>query len=195
MDKNPSFGKDEGFANMARKAADVLWQGTKGNTQAIPSAYLRNLDHEYSDGSVSLLSQLNKVSLSEGSYEEFSEVVNVLVRTDMDDWPELDSIQEIQAEKLFSEDEFDFDWDFAEPQDMSSKVELFLKKVIASVYRDGVTEVSDKLGNPPNPSNNYLMGKDGSFSGVFYDAPEGEDVKEFPFRIKEVSPGKWEILY
>jgi hypothetical protein len=83
------------------------------------------------------------------------------------------------------------------PQDgLSEKMELFFKKVISSVYMDGVTDVTDAQGNPPNASNNYLMSPDGkSFSGIFYDDPSGRGGKKFPFTITENQQGTWQIRY
>jgi hypothetical protein len=78
----------------------------------------------------------------------------------------------------------------------SEKMELFFKKVISSVYLDGVTDVTDAQGNPPNVSNNYLMAPDGkSFSGIFYDDPTGRGGKKFPFTITENQQGSWQITY
>jgi hypothetical protein len=75
-------------------------------------------------------------------------------------------------------------------------MELFLKKVIASVYRDGVTDVTDAEGNPPTAANNYLLSDDGkSFSGIFYDSPPGEQAKKYPFQIIEKGPDQWQIKY
>jgi hypothetical protein len=79
---------------------------------------------------------------------------------------------------------------------LSEKMETFLKKVIASVYLDGVTEVTDTEGNPPNSSNNYLLSEDGKqFKGIFYDTPPNEQAKQFPFVISEKSDGTWQIQY
>ncbi len=78
----------------------------------------------------------------------------------------------------------------------SEKMELFFKKVISSVYLDGVTNVTDAQGNPPNSSNNYLMAPDGkTFSGIFYDDPTGRGGKKFPFTITENQQGSWQITY
>jgi hypothetical protein len=75
-------------------------------------------------------------------------------------------------------------------------MELFFKKVISSVYMDGVTDVTDTQGNPPNASNNYLMASDGkSFSGIFYDSPPSEKARQFPFTITENQQGTWQIKY
>lgn len=197
MDRNPYFGRDENFENSARRVADILWEASKGNLQAIPSNYVESLGHEYLDGSVSLLNLLNRVCLSGKTYEEFSEVVEHLLYTQVSDWPAEDSILEIQSEKLLYEVESEeFDFDFAEPVDLSDKVELFLKKVISSVYLDGVSEVTDKDGNPPNVSNRYLRSPDGkSYSGTFYDKSDKSEIKKFDFEIKEGSTGDWQIKY
>ncbi len=79
---------------------------------------------------------------------------------------------------------------------ISEKMELFFKKVISSVYLDGVTDVTDAEGNPPNASNGYLMAPDGkSFSGIFYDAAGPQGGKKFPFVISENQQGIWQIKY
>ena len=202
MDHNPHFGKDESYDRSARTVADLLWSTSQGELSRIPPSYLQNLEHVYSDGAVSLLGQLNKLSMgSQPSYEDFVESVEALIKVDPSEWPEPDSIVELPVGKLLHEVEpepFEFsdgELDFAEPADMSSKIELFLKKVISSVYTDGVTSVTDKGGNPPNARNGYLMSSDGkSFSGLFFDSPPGKEVKKFPFRISETEEG-WEILY
>jgi hypothetical protein len=83
-----------------------------------------------------------------------------------------------------------------QPDAMSEKMELFFKKVIASVYLDGVTSVTDAQGNPPNAANNYLLSPDGKqFTGIFYDSPPNEKAKQFPFVISEKGQGKWMISY
>lgn len=190
----------------ARNVCNTLWQATQGDTSRIPRSYLDPLSHKYSDGSVSLLQALSKVEFSEGcTQDEFWEVVDALIKVDPKEWPDLDYVESIPSGKLLHEiqPEFDFsefeetDWDFASPGDTSDKVELFLKKVIASVYTDGVTSVTDKDGNPPNARNNYLMSPDGkTFSGIFHDAPPNEDNdKHFAFVIREKKDGNWEIRY
>jgi hypothetical protein len=78
---------------------------------------------------------------------------------------------------------------------LSSKMELFFKKVISSVYLDGVSSVTDVEGNPPNEANNYLLSEDGkSFAGKFVDDNLGKP-KEFPFTITEKPDGTWAIKY
>lgn len=202
LDRNPKFGEDTQYQMNASRVADMLWSATKGQLRNIPSSYLENLDYEYSDGFISLLGLLDKVTFSgQPSYEEFVEVVKNLIYVDPNAWTFAESILEIQAEKLLSashESEFDYSemFDFAAPGDMSDKVELFLKKVIASVYRDGVSSVTDKEGNPPNAQNRYLLSEDGkSFEGIFYDKVDANNQKKFPFVIRENSEGNYEISY
>lgn len=203
LDSNPSFGTDERYRMNAHRAVETLWQATGGDIAKAPVHYLNSLSHKYSDGSVSLLPALGKVEFSEGcSQGEFWEVVDCLIKVNPKEWPDSEFIESIPSGKLLYEiePEFDFtesDWDFATPGDKSDKVELFLKKVIASVYTDGVTSVTDKDGNPPNARNNYLMSPDGkTFSGIFHDAPpSGENDKHFAFVIREKKDGNWEIRY
>ena len=204
MDRNPSFARDDNFENNARKVADMLWEASKGDLASIPNSYVESLSHDYSDGSVSLLHLLNRVSLTEKTYKEFSEVVEHLIYTQDSDWPDEGNILEIQSEKLLQDpcgedisfSELDFDLRFAENSNMSDKIELFLKKVISSVYLDGVSNVTDKDGNPPNASNSYLQSPDGkSFSGKFFDNTDSEKPKKFDFEINKGSKGEWTIKY
>ena len=201
-DRNPKFGADISFTESARRTADLLWEGTNGNPSAAPRSYLENLRYEYSDGKVSMLELIDRVDLGEeATYEDYVEVVEALIRVDPNSWPAMDSVLSVGLDSLLhgAEPEFsEFDeFDFAESEgDISSKTELFLRKVISSVYTHGVTDVSDSQGNPPNIANRYLMSEDGeSFSGVFYDAPPGEEARKFDFEIKKNSNDEWQISY
>jgi hypothetical protein len=224
FDRNPRFGADASYESSARRVADLLWETTKGDLAAAPKSYLETLRHEYSDGKVSMLELIDRIDLgSDATYEEYCETIDRLLSVDSSRWPNPDSVEELQLSKLDFEIEPDFDFsefddmfDFADqpsgeaptqapppqggqpaaPQDpLSSKMELFFKKVIASVYLDGVTNVTDAEGNPPNEANNYLMSPDGkSFAGKFYDDNMGKP-KEFPFTITEGSNGQWSIKY
>jgi hypothetical protein len=217
FDRNPKFGKDQSFTEGARRVADFLWEATGGDVSQFPQSYLENLRHEYSDGKVSMLDLIDRVNLGpDATYEEYCEVVDLLLYTDPAQFSDRNSIVEIQPSHLqfeIEDPEFDFsEFDFAEEvieeetvveeptgqQDdpLSEKMELFLKKVIASVYRDGVTDVTDAEGNPPTAANNYLLSDDGkSFSGIFYDSPPGEQAKKYPFQIIEKGPDQWQIKY
>jgi len=162
----------------------------------------------------------------DATYEDYCEVVELLLEKDPSLCPEnLDDVVEIQPSHLRYEIEADYDFsefDFADelieeaavveapgegvveegvvaeqaPDPLSEKMELFFKKVISSVYLDGVTEVTDAQGDPPTASNNYLMSTDGKqFSGIFYDSPPSEKAKKFPFVISEGQNGQWQIKY
>jgi hypothetical protein len=162
----------------------------------------------------------------DATYEDYCEIVESLLERDPNLWPEnLDDVVEVVPSHLRHEIEPDYDFsefDFADevieestiaegpegavvdegvaaervPDPLSEKMEMFFKKVISSVYLDGVTEVTDAQGNPPTSANNYLMAPDGkSFSGVFYDAPPNEKVRKFPFVISESQNGAWQIKY
>lgn len=201
-DTNPSFIGDKQRNEAAVKAAEVLWNACRGDLSKIPQSYMDNMGFSYSEGSVSLLNLLNRVSLSEGTFEEFSEVVKRLSITNPSEWPNSDSILEIQSEKLLSNEaeELEFSevlYDFSSGKgDMSEKMERFLKKVISSVYRDGVTSVTDLEGNPPNKANRYLQGENGdSFSGIFYDSQGDGEEKSFKFVISKTNDDNWQIVY
>lgn len=205
MDRNPAFAADKTYTDTAQRVANLLWETTGGNPSKFPESYLETLNHEYSDGSVSLLPLLGKVEMEPGStHEEFSEVVANLMKVDAKQWPDPEYIESIPSGKLlyeiepelveFSEGELEFD--FADAGSMSDKMVKFLKKVISSVYTDGVSDVTDSEGNPPNAQNRYLMAADGkSFSGIFYDKDPERGTKQFPFVIREKGSGQWEIKY
>lgn len=162
----------------------------------------------------------------DATYEDYCEVVDSLLDVDPSYWPNPDSVVEIPSSRLQFEiePELDFsEFDFAEeveeeavleespdgviaeegavaeqvaPDPLSEKMELFFKKVISSVYLDGVTAVTDQEGNPPNSANNYLLSEDGrQFTGIFYDSPPNEKGKNFPFTISEKGNGAWQISY
>jgi hypothetical protein len=226
LDRNPKFGADQAFAEGARRVTDFLWENTGGDLSMFPQSYLETLRYEFSDGRVSMLELMDRVDLGpEASYEDYCEVREALMQVDPSKWPNPEKIVEIPVGHLLYEIEPDLDFsefnfeeelvteemvtegpggevlevdeDLEEIDDpLSSKMELFFKKVISSVYMDGVTEVTDLEGNPPNESNNYLMAPDGkSFAGIFYDSPPNEQAKKFPFKITEGANGKWQIKY
>ena len=227
FDRNPKFGKDRAFADGAKRVADLLWETTGGDLTSFPRSYLENLRHEYAESNVSMLELIDRVDLGpDATYEDYCEVVEILLKKDPGLWPEdLDDVVEVVPSHLRYEIEADYDFsefDFADevigeevvesgpqgtmveegvaetqtPDPLSGKMELFFKKVISSVYLDGVTEVTDAQGNPPTSANNYLMAPDGkSFSGVFYDAPPTEKARQYPFVISENQQGTWQIKY
>lgn len=226
FDRNPKFGADQNFTEGARRVTDLLWENTGGDLSAFPRSYLENLRHDFADGRVSMLEVIDRVDLGpDATYDDYCEVVDSLLSVDPSQWPDPDSVVQVPAGRLAYEiePEVDFsEFDFADeiieeaavaegpggevaeegvevgnaPDPLSEKMELFFRKVIASVYLDGVTNVTDNQGNPPNQANNYLMAPDGKkFSGIFYDNAPGEKPKQFPFVISEGASGKWNISY
>jgi hypothetical protein len=224
-DRNLKFGGDQSFSEGARRVADLLWDNSGRDVTSFPRSYLENLRHDFSDGKVSMLELIDRVDLGpDATYEDYCEVVDALMRVDPRQWPDADSVQEVSGKNLLFEIEPDYDFsefDFADeivkeeaiaeapgeevveegteeiqtPDPLSQKMETFLKKVISSAYLDGVSDVTDMEGNPPNSTNNYLMSEDGkSFSGIFYDA-SGQKPKRFPFKITEKNDGNWGITY
>jgi len=196
MDRNPRFGEDTRFQTDARRVADLLWETVGTNFSEIPQSYLATLRHEYSDGKVSMCELIDRIDLGpEATYEEYCEVFDKLLAVDPTRFPEPETVLEVRTRELLAEtQDFAEAFDFAEEGDLSSNVEKFLRKVIASVYTDGVSDVSDAEGNPPSEANNYLLSDDGTqFTGVFYDK-SGDKIKEFPFVISEQN-GRWSISY
>jgi len=211
LDRNLKFAENAYFETSARKVTNLLWETTGGDPSKFPVSYLETLRHDYSDGKVSMLELMDRIDLGENAtYEDYCEVVDKLICVDSSAWPNPSSITEVQTSKLLYEiePEFNFsEFDFAdevieeevavgEVDTMSDKMETFLKKVISSVYLDGVTEVTDVEGNPPNSQNNYLLSEDGkTFQGIFYDSPPNESAKKFPFQITEGADNQWSIKY
>jgi hypothetical protein len=200
FDRNPKFGADQSFSESAKRVTDLLWETTGGNFSEFPRSYLQTLRHDFADGRISMLELIDRIDLGpEATYDEYCEVVDALLSVDPSQWPDPDSVLQVQADKLefqIEPEPVEFnEFEFAEG-DLSAKMETFLKKVIASVYLDGVTDITDSEGNPPNEANNYLMADDGkSFSGIFYDAAPGEKAKQFSFTISEKKDGNWQISY
>lgn len=210
-DLNPKFGEDQRYSETAREIADLLWETTNGDPSSFPRSYLEYFRHEYADGRVSMLELIDRVDLGpDATYEDYCEVVDLLMEVDPNEYGNPESIVEIQPSHLQYEVDTDFDFsefDFSEeamaPQEgsvnadpLSNKMELFLKKVISSVYRDGVTAVTDAEGNPPNEANRYLLSPDGSkFEGIFYDSPPNEEARQFPFTIVDKGGENWAIQY
>ena len=214
-DRNPKFGVDRAFAEGAKRVTDLLWETTNGDPSSFPISYLENLRHEYAEGTVSMLELIDRIDLGpDATYEDYCEVVDTLMSKDLSAWPYVaeDIAELIPARLDFEVDSSPVDFsefNFAEeveeetvevtrsgPDPLSEKMELFFKKVISSVYLDGVTDVTDSQGNPPNASNGYLMAPDGkSFSGIFYDAAGPQGGKKFPFVISENQQGTWQIKY
>jgi len=200
-DRNPKFGADRFYSESARRVADLIWENTGGDLSAVPPSYLESLRHEYSDGRVSMMEVIDRVDLGpEATYEDYCEVVDALLAVDSSKWPDPASVVSVSTDRLQYElepsadfSEFDAE-DFAEG-DMGPKMESFLRKVIGTVYLDGVGKITDSKGKPPSEDNNFLLSDDGKeFSGVFFDKAKPRE-KHYPFTISEKSDGQWSIRY
>lgn len=196
IDRNPRFGEDRAFTEGARRVTDLFWE-----TANFSQSYLETLRHEYADGRVSMLELIDRVDLGpDCTYEDYCEVVDALMAVDAEQWPDPASVVSVSADRLPHELETTTDFteldteDFAEG-DMGTKMEQFLKKVIGTVYLDGVGRVTDSKGKPPSEENNFLLSEDGKeFSGMFFDKQKPRE-KHYPFTITEKSDGQWSIRY
>jgi len=201
IDRNPRFGQDQSFTEGARRVTDFLWGNTYGDLSSIPPSYLETLRHEYADGKVSMLELIDRVDLGpDCTYEDYCEVVDALMAVDAEQWPDPASVASVSTDRLLyeldtTEDFSEFDTeDFAEG-DMGTKMESFLRKVIGTVYKDGVGKITDNKGREPSEENNFLLSDDGKeFSGVFFDKTKPRE-KHYPFTISEKSDGQWSIRY
>ena len=192
--------RDHSAKGSAKRSIMGLWDLTGGDFSQVPDDYVEQFNYEFSDGTVSLLSQINKVQgLKDMEREEFSQLVDYMIAVNPGDWPEFEGIEEIIPERAFGEQPYfePMEFDFAEEGELNgAKVEELLRRVIGTVYRDGVARVVDKTGKPPQESNSFLMTEDGGFEGIFVTSP-GEDGKrdKFPFQISQKSEGEYQISY
>jgi hypothetical protein len=192
--------KDSYALSQSTRAIKNLWEVLGGDLSKLPDDYCEQFAYEFSDGDISLISHLAKVDdISRMGADEFAELVDYFSKVNPKDWPEPSAIQEIILSRLGEEEEVDFteeELDFGEVN-YGPKVEALLKKVISTVYRDGVARVLDTTGRPPSPENEYLRSDDGgSFQGVFITSQgEGGKRSKYPFTIRERDGGQWEITY
>ena len=192
--------RDHSTKGSAKRSIMGLWDLTGGDFSQVPDDYVEQFNYEFSDGTVSLLSQITKVQgVEDMSREEFSELVDHMISVNPEDWPEFDGIEEIVPERAFGEQpQFEpMEFDFAEDGGLDgAKVEELLRRVIGTVYRDGVARVVDKSGKPPQESNSFLMTEDGGFEGIFVTAPRDNGNRDkYPFRISQKSEGEYQISY
>lgn len=192
--------RDHSARSSAKRSIMGLWDLTGGDFSQLPDDYVDQFNYEFSDGTVSLLSQISKVQgLEEMNREEFSELVDHMVSVNPKDWPNFEGIEEIIPERAFGEQpQFEpMEFNFAEEGEMDgAKVEELLRRVIGTIYRDGVARVVDKTGKPPQESNQFLMTKDGGFEGIFITAPRENGKRDkFPFQITQKTEGEYQISY
>lgn len=189
----PTYNPDLYYIQTSRQVSDKLFEMLGGDFSQLPKSYSETFEYQFSDGSISLLSQLSKLgNINHLSYDEWSEIRDNLMIQDAENWSEVDSILSLNAEEFlnsneenFSEDEFDF-------QEVSSeKMEQFWGKIISTVYTPGVSSVMSTDGQKPSEENGYLMSPDGnSVEGMFADGD-----LQFTFTMNRGGEGKWFISY
>jgi hypothetical protein len=173
--------------------ARMLWDASKGDPGSIPDSYCEHLSHKYVDGSVSLVTLLNKFEV-DGELEdyEFEEAIEILGKVNPEDWPFEEDVLSVDVQHLLSGEAPGAKGveDFVEDNlGTSEKVEKVLKAVIESVFGDAVSEVRSKGGSFPNEDNKFLQESDGTFVGKF---KSGE--YEFEFQIAPTESG-WLCTY
>ena len=172
--------------------ARLLWDSSNGVPGDIPESYCEHLNHEYSDGDISLAPLISRLEYTENLESwEIEEAVEMLGKVNPDDWPELEEIEGVSVEdllKIYDEDASGFD--FVEDNlSASEKVERVLIETISAVFGDRVSEIRSEKGYFPNPKNDFLQEDDGTFAGTFM-----HDGKKYLFEVFPDEQG-WTVTY
>lgn len=160
------------YRNNCGRNIRTLIEATKGDWASIPDSYLDHFFHEFSDGDISLIPTVNKFdNVDFLEIWELEEAVEMLEKVDPKEWPDLESIERIDVCSLmdkygsFTEGN---EYNYVEDNlGTSEKVQKSLKAVIESVFGDEVHHIRSRGGDFPSPKNNFLLEKDGTFSGSF----------------------------
>jgi hypothetical protein len=178
------------------RAVQTLLQGSGGSFSRIPESYAQHLFHEYSDGSVSLLSKINTFEFSPELEDwQISESLEDLMKVSPNDWPPLEDIAAISLDAVYNGDyEPSLNYselDFSEVSDMEygNKVARMFKSAIESVFGQEVDSVGDKSGQTPHKGNKYCRDEEG-FKGTFE-----HDNKKFEFELCKDDAGDWNLAY
>ena len=184
---------DGAYQSKYLAVARMLWGASKGNPGSIPDSYCEHLSYQYSDGSVSLVSLLNKFEVERDLEDyEFDEAVEILGRVNPEDWPFEEDIEGIDVEKLLRmfDEEPVFAEDFVEDNlGASENTQKTLTQIIESVFGAKISNIRDPSGHYPGPLNKFLQEEDGTFSGTFMHG----DYK-FDFEIAPTESG-WLCTY
>ena len=187
---------DNQYQIQALRAVQTLLQGSGGIFSRIPESYARHLAHDYSDGSVSLLSKIDTFTFSPELEDwQIGEAIESLSKVDPADWPSLDDIESISLDSVYHGDKstprFDDFNDYAEVSDMEygNKVARMFKSAIESVFGQEVDHVGTSKGEAPGKNNQYC--KDGDcFKGTFE-----HDGKVFDFEMVRDENDEWHLAY
>jgi hypothetical protein len=185
---------DSAYSAKYLSVARMLWNASEGNPQDIPEHYAAHLNHEYSDGSVSMVSLLPKFEYTEGlEPEEIEEAIEILGKVNPQDWPFTEDIVGIDVEellKIYDKDAWEEGFDFVEDNlSTADKVVKVLREVISSVFGERVNNIRNSRGQLPSVSNNFLLQEDGTYAGTFQ-----YDRKTFDFEVAPTESG-WICTY
>ena len=173
--------------------ARLLWGASNGVPGDIPRDYCEHLNHEYSDGDISLVGLLPKFeSYSEMEDFEIEEAIELLGKVNPNDWPAVEDIEGISLDELLHiyDEAATQGFDFVEDNlSTSDRVEKVLIETISSVFGDKVSTIRSEKGYYGNPKNNFLQEEDGTFAGTFM-----YDDKKFLFEIFPDENG-WSVTY
>jgi hypothetical protein len=187
---------DSQYQTQALRAVQTLLQGSGGIFARIPESYAKHLAHNYSDGSISLLSKIDTFTFSPELEDwQIEEAIETLSKADPADWPTLNDIESIDLDSVYYGDRgtprFDNFEDFAEVSDMEygNRVAKMFKAAIESVFGQEVDSVGTSKGEPPSKNNQYC--KDGDcFRGTF-----DHDGKKFTFELVRDENDEWHLAY
>jgi hypothetical protein len=172
---------DSAYTSKYLAIARMLWDASEGNPDRIPEHYAEHLRHDYVDGTVSLVSLLNRFEHHEFVEDyEFDEALELLGRVRPQDWPDIEDIQSVSIKDLLNNED-DEEFEFAEDNfGTAEKIEKGLSRVIESVLGEKVDNVRGKGGDYPSADNNFLQEDDGTFSGTFNHGDHKFNFEIFP---------------
>ena len=187
---------DSQYQVQALRAVQTLLQGSGGVFSRIPESYANHLAHDYTDGSVSLLSKINTFEFTPDLEDwQIGEAIETLSKADPADWPALDDIESISLDSVYHGDRntptFEDTEDFAEVSDMEygNKVARMFKSAIEHVFGQEVDSVGTSKGELPGKGNQYCKDGDG-FKGTFE-----HDGKRFQFELCKDENDEWHLAY
>jgi hypothetical protein len=177
------------YLSMAR----LLWEASEGVSHGIPANYAEYLGHSYDDGSVSLVSLLNRFEYAETlEPEEWDEAVEILGKVNPIDWPFSEDVTSVNATELltiFDEEEEEALNYVEDSLGTGEKCERVLQKVIESVFGSPIEKVRSNSGDFPKEENKFLQKGDGTFAGTFVHGDH-----KFTFEIAPTESG-WLCTY
>ena len=186
---------DNKYKIEALRAVDILLQGANGNFQNIPDNYAAHLQHQYSEGNISLLSAINKFTYSSDLEDwQIEECLETLISVDPNDWPDPEDISTVSLDAVYEDFSHSYTEnyeDFAEISEMEygAKVARMFKNAIESVFGSEVESIGTSNGKTPNKNNQFCREKD-SFKGTFV-----HDKKKFQFELCKDDNNEWHLAY